>query len=167
MDETGETGETPTRPQRRWSKRCSARLASGSSSPIRASITSIPRSARCRAGRSFIIRPRSGLVLELIHRHVAADQRIALSQADAARFAANAVCIGRVIVLSSCSDGLRHALERRGYTVVETALHAFLRSGGSACCLSCCGSIMHRVSRSRVFRARAPARNLKRAARCR
>src|SRR6188474_2325052 len=59
----------------------------------------------------------SGPALELIHRHVAADQRIALSQADAARFAANAVCIGRVIVLSSCSDGLRHALERRGYTV--------------------------------------------------
>ena len=78
----------------------------------------------------------SGPALELIHRHVAADQRIALSQADAARFAANAVCIGRVIVLSSCSDGLRHALERRGYTVVETALHAFLRSGGSACCLT-------------------------------
>ena len=78
----------------------------------------------------------SAQALELIHRHVAPDERIMLTQADAARFAANAVCIGRVIVLSSCSAELRRALERRGYTVVETALHAFLRSGGSACCLT-------------------------------
>ena len=38
---------------------------------------------------------------------VAPPQRIALDRADAARFAANAVCIGRVIVLSSCSEALR------------------------------------------------------------
>ena len=63
-------------------------------------------------------------------------QRIALDRADAARFAANAVCIGRVIVMSSCSDALRRALEERGYTVAKTPLQAFLRSGGSACCLT-------------------------------
>lgn len=74
--------------------------------------------------------------LELIQEHVAPAQRILLSRADAARFAANAVCFDRVLVLSSCSDALRRALEGRGYTVAETSLQAFLRSGGSACCLT-------------------------------
>ena len=74
--------------------------------------------------------------LEIIHEHVAPAQRIPLSQADAARFAANAVCVGRVVVMSSGSDALRRALESRGYKVAKTPLNAFLRSGGSACCLT-------------------------------
>ena len=95
----------------------------------------------------------SSAALELIHRNVAADQRIALSPADAARFAANAVCVGRVIVLSSCSGELRRALEQRGYSVVETPLHAFLRSGGSACCLTLRLDHVSGVARADVSRA--------------
>ncbi len=71
-----------------------------------------------------------------IETHVDPQHRIALDRADAERFAANAVCIGGAIVLSSCSNGLRSTLEERGYAVVQTPLHAFLRSGGSACCLT-------------------------------
>ena len=71
-----------------------------------------------------------------IERRVAPADRIALDPADAARFAANAVCFGRVLVLSSCSETLHGALEQRGYAVVTTPLAAFLRSGGSACCLT-------------------------------
>lgn len=71
-----------------------------------------------------------------IEAHVTPEQRIALDRADAERFAANAVCIGNTIVLSSCSISLRTILNERGYAVVETPLHAFLRSGGSACCLT-------------------------------
>jgi N-dimethylarginine dimethylaminohydrolase len=74
--------------------------------------------------------------LELIHEHVPPGQRIELNQADAARFAANAVCVDRVVVMSSGSDALRRALEDRGYKVAKTPLNAFLRSGGSACCLT-------------------------------
>lgn len=74
--------------------------------------------------------------LEIIHAQVAPEQRIALSRADAVRFAANAVCVDRVIVMSSCSEALRRTLEGRGYTVAKTPLQAFLRSGGSACCLT-------------------------------
>jgi len=74
--------------------------------------------------------------LEAIHARVAPHQRIALDAGDAARFAANAVCIGNAIVLSSCSAALRATLEARGYRVIETLLTAFLRSGGSACCLT-------------------------------
>jgi N-dimethylarginine dimethylaminohydrolase len=74
--------------------------------------------------------------LVAIHAHVAPAERIALDRADATRFAANAVCLGLTLVLSSCSEALRGRLGERGYVVVETPLHAFLRSGGSACCLT-------------------------------
>jgi len=72
----------------------------------------------------------------IIEAHVGPEHRIALDRADAERFAANAVCIGNTIVLSSCSASLCARLQERGYAVVETPLHAFLRSGGSACCLT-------------------------------
>lgn len=70
------------------------------------------------------------------HTHVPPARRIALSETDAALFAANAVCVGRAIILSQCSDALRCALTQRGYVVVETPLDVFLQSGGSACCLT-------------------------------
>ena len=53
-----------------------------------------------------------------------------------ARFAANAVCLDRTVVLSRCSVALRRRLEDRGYKVAKTPLQAFQRSGGSACCLT-------------------------------
>ncbi len=74
--------------------------------------------------------------LARIHDMVAPAERIVLDRADAERFAANAVCVGRSIVLSSASAGLRRALERRGYRVIETPLDVFQKSGGSACCLT-------------------------------
>jgi N-dimethylarginine dimethylaminohydrolase len=78
----------------------------------------------------------SAAALETIHEHVTPGQRILLDSADATRFAANAVCLGRVLLLSSCSNALRRELEPLGYTVAKTPLHAFLRSGGSASCLT-------------------------------
>jgi N-dimethylarginine dimethylaminohydrolase len=95
--------------------------------------------------------------LALLHRHVPPDDRIALTPEDAARFAANAVCIGRTIVLSSCSEELRRALEQRGYSVVETPLHAFLRSGGSACCLTLRLDHGSDVARTAIARAQRRA----------
>jgi hypothetical protein len=38
--------------------------------------------------------------------------------------------------MSRCSAALRRKLEERGYTVAATPLEVFLRSGGSACCLT-------------------------------
>ncbi len=70
--------------------------------------------------------------LALIHGQVAPVDRIGLERPDAA----NAVCVGRTIILSSCSAALRATLEQRGYAVVETPLDVFQRSGGSACCLT-------------------------------
>ena len=74
--------------------------------------------------------------LETIEWLVAPSQRIALERADAALFAANAVCFGNVVVMSGASEALEGALAERGYVLVTTPLDAFLRSGGSACCLT-------------------------------
>jgi N-dimethylarginine dimethylaminohydrolase len=78
----------------------------------------------------------SPLALEIIHSEIQYQHRIDLDDADAASFAANAVTLGNTIVLSGCSATLYSKLKERGYTVLETPLHAFLRSGGSACCLT-------------------------------
>ena len=67
---------------------------------------------------------------------VASDQRIEIADEDARRLAANAVCVGTTLVLSGCSDGLRGRLNERGYRVLATPLGSFLRSGGSAFCLT-------------------------------
>jgi len=74
--------------------------------------------------------------LATIHERVASEQRIELDADDASRFAANAVLIGNTVVLSSCSDGLKARLTERGYEIAPTPLPAFLRSGGSAFCLT-------------------------------
>jgi N-dimethylarginine dimethylaminohydrolase len=73
--------------------------------------------------------------LDAIHEGIAPENRIPIGRADAARFAANAVRVERSIILSSCSADLRCALMARGYTILETPLDAFHRSGGSASCL--------------------------------
>lgn len=71
-----------------------------------------------------------------LRERVAPDQRIELDAADAARLAANAVSIGDAVVLSRCSDTLSRQLAERGYRVISTPLDSFLRSGGSAFCLT-------------------------------
>lgn len=63
-------------------------------------------------------------------------QLIALGDSDARLFSANAVGIGRTVLMSRCSHRLREQLALRGYEVVATALDTFLQSGGSAACLT-------------------------------
>ncbi len=67
---------------------------------------------------------------------VSAEQRIEIDEEDACRLAANAVCLGSTVVLSSCSERLRSMLDERGYGVIATPLPSFLKSGGSAFCLT-------------------------------
>jgi len=71
-----------------------------------------------------------------ITERVAPAQRIEIAAEDACRLAANAVCVGNTIVLSDCSDRLRAVLAERGYEVVAAPLPSFLKSGGSAFCLT-------------------------------
>jgi N-dimethylarginine dimethylaminohydrolase len=71
-----------------------------------------------------------------IRARVARELRIEITAQDAKRFAANAVCLGDVVLLSRCSEKLRAKLAERGYSVLPTPLDSFLRSGGSAFCLT-------------------------------
>jgi arginine dihydrolase len=71
-----------------------------------------------------------------IRERVNPEHRIELASEDAVRLAANAVCVENAVVLSACSECLRRTLEERGYRVIATPLDPFLRSGGSAFCLT-------------------------------
>jgi N-dimethylarginine dimethylaminohydrolase len=71
-----------------------------------------------------------------IRGRIPASQQIEVGSEDACGFAANAVCLGDMIVMSRCGERLRGELAERGYRVVTTPLTAFLRSGGAAFCLT-------------------------------
>jgi N-dimethylarginine dimethylaminohydrolase len=62
-------------------------------------------------------------------------KRISVSEADALRFACNAVNIGNTIVLTTVSAHLSAELRSRGFHVIEVELTEFLKSGGAAKCL--------------------------------
>ncbi len=64
-----------------------------------------------------------------------ADKRIVVSEADAVRFACNAVNVGPHIILNRVSADLLHALESRGFDVTQVDLSEFLKAGGAAKCL--------------------------------
>jgi len=72
----------------------------------------------------------------VINERVEPAQRIELGPDDACQFAANAVCINNILIMSACGERLRSELRDRGYSVVTTPLPSFLRSGGSAMCLT-------------------------------
>lgn len=74
--------------------------------------------------------------LATIRERVVPEARIEIAQDDAARLAANAVCIGHTLVMSACSARLRAVLAERGYRAVTIPLRSFLRSGGAAFCLT-------------------------------
>jgi N-dimethylarginine dimethylaminohydrolase len=74
--------------------------------------------------------------LTRIHERVAPSHRIEVPMEDACHLAANAVCVGDTIVMSRCGDRLHRRLSERGYHVISTPLPSFLRSGGSAFCLT-------------------------------
>jgi N-dimethylarginine dimethylaminohydrolase len=71
-----------------------------------------------------------------IDERVAADRRIEIGESDACQLAANAVCVGNTLVMSACGKRLRAQIAERGYQVAVAPLGAFLRSGGSAFCLT-------------------------------
>jgi N-dimethylarginine dimethylaminohydrolase len=74
--------------------------------------------------------------LAIIRDRVAPQDRIELGLEAGCRLAANAVCIGRSLIMSGAGERLRRELETRGYRVLDTPLPSFLRSGGSAFCLT-------------------------------
>jgi N-dimethylarginine dimethylaminohydrolase len=64
------------------------------------------------------------------------DKVIFVPEEDADRFCANAVNLGREIVLCKCSDAMSSLLESRGYNLHKIAVDPFQLSGGSVWCLT-------------------------------
>jgi N-dimethylarginine dimethylaminohydrolase len=71
----------------------------------------------------------------LIEAHYPKSKRICVDEADALRFACNAVNVGRTILLNEISSQLSNQLESRGFTVAHVKLREFLKAGGAAKCL--------------------------------
>ncbi|WP_369820909.1 dimethylarginine dimethylaminohydrolase family protein [Pseudorhodoferax sp. Leaf274] len=67
---------------------------------------------------------------------IAGPQLVEVPEEDALQLAANAVCIGRDLVMGYCSATMRQRLEERGYRARVVPLDAFRRAGGSARCLT-------------------------------
>lgn len=61
---------------------------------------------------------------------------IAVDEDEAARFACNAVVVGRDVVLNAGCPKLEAALQSAGFSTHSTELSEFLKSGGSAKCLT-------------------------------
>jgi len=75
---------------------------------------------------------------EIRHR-VPADRRLEISEADALRFACNAVRIDDTLITNHVSKELRSRLEAWGYDVRTTPLDEFMLAGGAAKCLCLIG----------------------------
>lgn len=71
-----------------------------------------------------------------IEGRVPLERRIVVSAADAANFACNAVNVAEHVFLNDCSPGLEDELNRLGFEVHRCGLSEFLKSGGSAKCLT-------------------------------
>ena len=74
--------------------------------------------------------------LAAIRERVAPHERIEIAMEDGRRLAANTVAVGSTLIMSGCGGRLRAQLAERGYEVATTPLSSFLRSGGSAFCLT-------------------------------
>ena len=69
-----------------------------------------------------------------IEQHVA--KRIAVNNADALRFACNALNIGNRVILNAASSDLKASLADAGFETIEVPLTEFMKAGGAAKCLT-------------------------------
>ena len=64
------------------------------------------------------------------------DKLISLTPEEGEQFCANAVCIGSNVIMNQATRRLRDLLARLGFSVLDTPLTEFMKSGGSAKCLT-------------------------------
>ena len=72
----------------------------------------------------------------LIEQRIPAAKRIVVGEADAVRFACNAVNVQKRLILNQVSTELRERLAAAGFETIETPLNEFIKSGGAAKCLT-------------------------------
>ena len=64
------------------------------------------------------------------------DRRLTVPEEEALKFACNAVCVGTRVALPEDCPATMHRLQERGYQVHPVPLDEFMKSGGSAKCLT-------------------------------
>jgi lysine-ketoglutarate reductase/saccharopine dehydrogenase-like protein (TIGR00300 family) len=72
----------------------------------------------------------------LIEQRIPSEKRIAVNETDAARFACNAINLGKRIVFNEAGAELKARLEALGFSISETPLGEFIKAGGAARCLT-------------------------------
>jgi ornithine--oxo-acid transaminase len=77
----------------------------------------------------------SSASLRAIEAYYPVEKRIVVAEADAVRFACNAVNVGRAIILNCIGEELVSRLEEHGFEVVQVQLSEFMLAGGAAKCL--------------------------------
>lgn len=71
-----------------------------------------------------------------IAERVCDERRLAVPEREALRFACNSVCVGKDVVLPAGCPTTERMLHERGYRTHAVALDEFMKSGGSAKCLT-------------------------------
>lgn len=64
------------------------------------------------------------------------ERRLSVPEGEALRFACNAVCVGKHVVLPAGCPTTERLLQERGYQTHSVPLDEFMKSGGSAKCLT-------------------------------
>ena len=106
-----------------------------SSSPTRASTTSTSSSARSTRARALVAPDKLDAESARLSRELVPDP-IALTDDEAAAFCANAVVVGRTVVMPACSPRLERELRARGFEPVVVDVSEFLKAGGGPRCLT-------------------------------
>ncbi len=70
----------------------------------------------------------------VLERHIA--RLLPVVEAEAERFACNAVVVGKTVIVNAGSTRLAEGLRGWGYTAIEVELDEFIKAGGSAKCLT-------------------------------
>ena len=73
---------------------------------------------------------------EVIMERVPDGSRLIVPEREALRFACNAVCVGKNVVLPAGCPETERQLQSRGYLIHSLPLDEFMKSGGSAKCLT-------------------------------
>jgi N-dimethylarginine dimethylaminohydrolase len=71
-----------------------------------------------------------------IAQRISAERLLPVKEPEALKFACNAVCVGKHVVLPADCPETVGLLESRGYQAHPVPLHEFMKSGGSAKCLT-------------------------------
>jgi N-dimethylarginine dimethylaminohydrolase len=73
---------------------------------------------------------------EVLAARVPAERRLVVSEQEALKFACNAVCVGKHVVLPVGCPTTEGLLRERGYETHSVQLDEFIKSGGAAKCLT-------------------------------